>query len=299
MALLGLGEHDRDEILYEANRLFAKGKIEDAAKVFGLALDFFPDAAEPWIGIGACHQSGGWIPLAMWSYEMALKARPGDPFALANLAECALLLGDREAAREALSGITRAGLAADLAMRIERLQSLVETPDPPRVCDPDAAVAYAVEMSLSEAEFRSVLGRSGLAERRPIDEPGAIRGMLASASLLVTARAGGKLVGVSRALSDQSYCTYLSDLAVDREFQRRGIGRELIRRTHEAAGRHTTLILLAAPLARDYYPHIGMIPHDSCWIIPRTVPPDAVTGGLPSRTDGHRIGEDDPRPLEV
>jgi hypothetical protein len=29
------------------------------------------------------------------------------------------------------------------------------------------------------------------------------------------------------------------------------------------------LILLAAPKARDYYPHIGMTPHDSCWILDR------------------------------
>jgi hypothetical protein len=29
------------------------------------------------------------------------------------------------------------------------------------------------------------------------------------------------------------------------------------------------LILLAAPGARSYYPHIGMKPHDSAWIIPR------------------------------
>jgi ribosomal protein S18 acetylase RimI-like enzyme len=93
--------------------------------------------------------------------------------------------------------------------------------------------------------------------------------MLRHADLVVTARVGGVLVGVSRAISDFSFCTYLSDLAVDRAYQRRGIGRELIRRTHEAAGLGTTLILLAAPAARGYYPHIGMDSHDSCWIIPR------------------------------
>jgi len=65
--------------------------------------------------------------------------------------------------------------------------------------------------------------------------------------------------------------SYLSDLAVDRDFQRQGIGRELIRQTHEKAGLGTRLILLSAPAARDYYPHIGMTKHDSCWIIPRTV----------------------------
>ena len=50
----------------------------------------------------------------------------------------------------------------------------------------------------------------------------------------------------------------------------RGIGRQLVQRTHEAAGLHTTLILLAAPKARTYYRHIGMRPHESGWVIDRT-----------------------------
>jgi predicted N-acetyltransferase YhbS len=93
--------------------------------------------------------------------------------------------------------------------------------------------------------------------------------MLRHADLLVTARVNGLLVGISRAITDFSFCTYLSDLAVDREYQGQGIGRSLIRRTHEAAGLGTSLILLAAPGARTYYPHVGMLPHDSCWIVPR------------------------------
>ena len=99
--------------------------------------------------------------------------------------------------------------------------------------------------------------------------------MLQYASVIVTARAEERLVGVARAISDFSYCTYLSDLAVDVDYQRRGIGRELIRRTHDAAGGHTSLILLAAPGARSYYPHIGMRAHDSCWVVDRVPPPEA------------------------
>jgi len=118
-------------------------------------------------------------------------------------------------------------------------------------------------------EFIDLLVRSTLAERRPVDEPESIRGMLEHAEVIITARIARRLVGISRAITDFSFCTYLSDLAVDQELQRRGIGKELIRLTHEAAGLNTTLILLSAPLARTYYPHIGMQPHDSCWIIPR------------------------------
>jgi GNAT superfamily N-acetyltransferase len=130
-------------------------------------------------------------------------------------------------------------------------------------------VVYHLEPGLSPEEFVEVLRRSTLAQRRPVDRPEIVRGMLEKADLIVTARAEGRLVGVSRAITDFSFCTYLSDLAVDEAFQRRGIGRELIRRTHEAAGLHTMLILLAAPKAVDYYPHIGMQQHPSCWFIPR------------------------------
>ena len=130
-------------------------------------------------------------------------------------------------------------------------------------------VTYQLEPELDAAEFIDVLVRSTLAERRPVDRPDVIDAMLRHADVVVTARVGGQLVGVSRAISDFSYCTYLSDLAVDEAHQGQGIGRELIRRTHEAAGVDTTLILLAAPNARSYYPHIGMRPHESCWIFPR------------------------------
>lgn len=128
---------------------------------------------------------------------------------------------------------------------------------------------YQLEPGLGYDEFIDLLVRSTLAGRRPVGEPETIRGMLRHADILVTARTDGLLVGVSRAVTDFSYCTYLSDLAVDEAYQRRDIGKELVRRTHEAAGPGTTLILLAAPKARDYYPHIGMQPHDSCWVIPR------------------------------
>ena len=129
-------------------------------------------------------------------------------------------------------------------------------------------VRYTIEPELGADEFIDVLRRSTLAERRPVADRDRIAGMLEHADVIATARTSdGLLVGVSRAISDYHYCTYLSDLAVDAAFQRRGIGRELILRTHAAGGFHTSLILIAAPKARSYYPHIGMQPHDSCWIV--------------------------------
>lgn len=130
-----------------------------------------------------------------------------------------------------------------------------------------SSFAFAVEPSLTVNEFRDVLVRSTLAQRRPADDLQRLAGMLRHADIILTCRnATGLLVGVSRAISDFHYCTYLSDLAVDLHYQRQGIGKQLIDRTHAAAGLNTTLILLSAPAARTYYPHIGMEPHDSCWL---------------------------------
>jgi GNAT superfamily N-acetyltransferase len=135
-------------------------------------------------------------------------------------------------------------------------------------------VRFDVEPQLSSEEFTEILVRSTLAERRPVDDPTTIAAMLKNADLILTARAAdGLLVGVSRAITDFAYCTYLSDLAVDAAWQGQGVGRELIRRTHEAAGLRTMLVLLAAPNARTYYPHIGMRAHDSCWVVDRREKP--------------------------
>ena len=131
-------------------------------------------------------------------------------------------------------------------------------------------IEYQLESELSPQEFVDVLKRSTLSQRRPVDQAETIRWMLRNADVILTARANSLLVGVARAISDFSYCTYLSDLAVDVDFQEKGIGRELIRRVHDAAGLDTTLILLAAPAAATYYPHIGMAQHESCWILPRS-----------------------------
>ena len=137
-------------------------------------------------------------------------------------------------------------------------------------------VAYALEPQLAAAEFAAVLRASTLGERRPVDDLARLDAMLRKADIVATARIGGRLVGVARAISDFCYCTYLSDLAVDAAWQGRGIGRELVRRTQAAGGLDATLILLAAPKARSYYPHIGMQHHDSCWLVRPAGHPGAI-----------------------
>jgi len=108
---------------------------------------------------------------------------------------------------------------------------------------------------------------STLGERRPVDDRERMRLMLANANLVVTAWEGEQIVGIARSVSDFSYATYLSDLAVRLSHQKQGIGRELIRRTQEQGGK-ATVILLSAPKAVDYYPRIGFQRHNSAWVLP-------------------------------
>ena len=127
-------------------------------------------------------------------------------------------------------------------------------------------IIYQREQNLSAEEFTSVLIRSTLAERRPVNEPERIAAMVEHANLVITARMDGLLVGVARSLTDFVYCTYLSDLAVDEQYQHQGIGKELIRRTKLEAPK-AKIILLAAPKAVGYYPAIGMRRHEQCYTL--------------------------------
>jgi len=127
-------------------------------------------------------------------------------------------------------------------------------------------IIYKVEQTLNPSEFIDVLNRSTLGERRPVDDFKRITEMCKNANLIVTARLDGKLIGVARSITDVTYCTYLSDLAVDKDYQKRGIGKRLIEETKKQTPQ-AKLILLSAPAAIYYYPKIGMKKHDYCFIL--------------------------------
>ena len=127
-------------------------------------------------------------------------------------------------------------------------------------------IEYKIENDLSAEEFISILKASTLSERRPVNEPERIAQMLRHANLTIAARENNKLIGVARSITDFAFCTYLSDLAVDEMYQKKGIGKELIRQT-KLATPEAKLILLAAPKAINYYPRIGMKRYEYCFLI--------------------------------
>jgi GNAT superfamily N-acetyltransferase len=119
---------------------------------------------------------------------------------------------------------------------------------------------------LDIGEVLHVYRASGLGERRPVADEERFTAMVRNANLIVTCRAGDELIGIARSVSDFSYVTYLSDIAVVREHQRSGIGRALIDATRQEA-QQAKIVLLSAPAATGYYPHIGFSRHDSAWVL--------------------------------
>jgi predicted N-acetyltransferase YhbS len=116
-------------------------------------------------------------------------------------------------------------------------------------------------------EVLEVYRSSGLGERRPADDRERMAAMVRNANLVLIAReSDGTLVGIARSVSDFSYVTYLSDIAVSGTHQRSGIGRALIDATRKEAPT-AKIVLLSAPAATEYYPHIGFTAHNSAWVL--------------------------------
>lgn len=124
---------------------------------------------------------------------------------------------------------------------------------------------YRTDRPLTVDQYITLLNASTLGERRPVDRPDIVKQMLAHANLLVTAWDGDRLVGAARCLTDYGFVTYCSDLCVLASEQRKGIGRELLRKVMEVAP--CRIVLLSAPKAVDYYPRIGFTQHPSAWTI--------------------------------
>ena len=130
-------------------------------------------------------------------------------------------------------------------------------------------ITYKTDVTPDIDDIIEVYRSSGI--NRPIEDKIRINRMYSQSNLIITAWHNAKLVGISRSLTDFCYCCYLSDLAVALDYQNQGIGKNLIALTKETIGEQTTLILLAAPEAINYYPKVGFDKIENGFIIKRTL----------------------------
>nr|WP_196795091.1 GNAT family N-acetyltransferase [Mariprofundus ferrooxydans] len=122
---------------------------------------------------------------------------------------------------------------------------------------------------ISVDQFIELLNESTLGERRPIDDRECMEGMVSNSNFVVTAWDDEKMIGIARSITDFSYACYLSDLAVHKHYQKKGVGKKLQIITQEQLGPKCKLMLIAAPAANAYYEHIGFTNNPRCWVLDR------------------------------
>jgi len=131
------------------------------------------------------------------------------------------------------------------------------------------SIEYKVNKLISGEQFHDLLINSTLGERRPIDDHECLSGMIANSNLVISAWDGKYLIGIARSVTDFHYACYLSDLAVDKNYQHSGIGKKLQVLTQAQLNRNCKLILISAPAANGYYEKIGFTNNPRCWVLER------------------------------
>ena len=126
-------------------------------------------------------------------------------------------------------------------------------------------IEYRINEPLGVDDIIRVFNTAGL--NRPTQDRARIARMFEAADLTISAWDGNQLVGVARALTDFAYCCYLSDLAVDENYQHQGIGKELVQTLRSQLSEEVTLLLIAAPSAVAYYPKLGFEPLERGFVI--------------------------------
>ena len=115
---------------------------------------------------------------------------------------------------------------------------------------------------LSPEEYIDFLKRTDLGSQYPKERfEERIARLLKNATISLAARnESGILVGVLLGLTDYAYWLYVTDLGVDRAYERQGIGSELMRTAHELAGgeKNIAVYLIANEEAIPFYEKLGM-----------------------------------------
>ena len=127
-------------------------------------------------------------------------------------------------------------------------------------------LTYTTKKLISVESYVDLISSTSLKDRRPLNDYDRIEQMLKKASLTVTAWDGNELVGIARSVTDFAYCCYVSDLAVRGNYQKKGIGKKLLQITKDNIHNNAKIILLAAPQAEEYYPHIGFEKHNAAFV---------------------------------
>ena len=117
------------------------------------------------------------------------------------------------------------------------------------------------EERLSAESYIEFLTRTDLGSQYPAERfEERINKLVKNVSISIVARDADKIVGVLFGLTDFAYWLYDTDLGVDREYEKQGIGKHLMKLAHEIAGgeKDIAVYLIANDKAVPFYEKLGM-----------------------------------------
>ena len=118
------------------------------------------------------------------------------------------------------------------------------------------------EERVSAAEYIDFLKRTDLGSQYPKERfEGRIAKLVQNVSISLVARNEGKLmVGALFGLTDFCYWLYITDLGVDRNYERQGIATRMMKQAHQIAGgeKDIAVYLIANEDAVPFYKKLGM-----------------------------------------
>ena len=103
---------------------------------------------------------------------------------------------------------------------------------------------------------------------RPIQDLSRLKTMFENSNIIFTAWDREKLVGILRGWTDGAFHGYICDLAVHPDYQKLGIGKELLNKA-SSLNRNVELILRSSKIASEYYKYIGWQKVENGWFVPR------------------------------
>lgn len=128
-------------------------------------------------------------------------------------------------------------------------------------------IIYKTDIVPTAQQVIALYDKAGLP--RPTNDAERIKKMYDNSNLIVTAWDNENLIGVSRCITDWVWSCYLADLAVDPDYQKSGMGKQLIDLTKEKLGEQSMILLLSVPTAMEYYPKVGFTKDDRAFLMPR------------------------------
>ena len=128
-------------------------------------------------------------------------------------------------------------------------------------------IHYTAEKSVDIEQIIHLYKQSFIELKRPVEDKFKMQALIDHANVFITAWDDTTLVGICRGFSDFNFVTYVSDLAVLKDYQNQGIGKELIAKVKEFTEYSTRLVLLSNVSANTYYEKLGFTRHDRAWVL--------------------------------